>query len=420
MEGWKKMAFADVATKFFSGGTPSTKDSSLWDGDIQWITSKWLNERLYLSYGEKNISEKGLRSSATKLVKARSLILATRVGVGKVSINEIDLAINQDLLGIEIDEYNYSLEFLAYQLRSQKSQDYISSFKRGATIQGVTQDCIKSIELNIPPLPEQHKIAHVLGKVQKAIEQQDKLIRTTTELKKAFMQKLFTEGTRGESQKETEIGLVPESWEVVKMEECLLQTQYGLSAKGNEKGNVPILRMTNQKDGYISNENLQYVNILEKELVKFKVNIDDVIFNRTNSFELVGRTAIFKLSGDYIFASYLIRLITNSKKLYPEFLNFYLNADETQNRLKSIATRGVSQSNISATRLRGFVIPLPSLAEQIEIISTIKTFNQKIEFQNKKKQTLTALFKTLLHELMTGQRRVHELEFEEEITGVLI
>ena len=287
-------------------------------------------------------------------------------------------------------------------------------FGRGnvTTIPNLSKSRLSELIIPQPKLPEQRKIAHVLSKVQKAIEQQDKLIRTTTELKKALMQKLFTEGTRGEPQKETEIGLVPESWDVVKMEECLLQTQYGLSAKGNEKGNVPILRMTNQKDGYISDENLQYVNISEKEFVKFKVNIDDVIFNRTNSFELVGRTAIFKLSGDCIFASYLIRLITNSKKLYPEFLNFYLNADETQNRLKSIATRGVSQSNISATRLRGFVIPLPSLAEQIEIISTIKTFNQKIEFQNKKKQTLTALFKTLLHELMTGQRRVHDLEFE--------
>jgi type I restriction enzyme S subunit len=311
MKGWKKMTFADVATKFFSGGTPPTKDSSLWDGDIQWITSKWLNERLYLSDGEKNINEKGLRSSATKLVKARSLILATRVGVGKVSINEIDLAINQDLLGIEIDEHNYSLEFLAYQLRSQKPQDYISLFKRGATIQGVTKDCIKSIELNIPPLPEQRKIANVLSMVQKASEHQDKLIRITTELKKALMQKLFTEGTRGELQKETEIGLVSESWEVVELGKCLLKTQYGISAKGKEKGNVPILRMTNQKDGYISCENLQYINISEKELNKFKVNMDDVIFNRTNSFELVGRTAIFKISDDYVFASYLIRLVSS-------------------------------------------------------------------------------------------------------------
>jgi type I restriction enzyme S subunit len=217
MEGWKKMALGDIAIKFFSGGTPSTKDSSLWDGDIQWITSKWLDGRLYLNNGEKKITEKGLENSATKLVKARSLILATRVGVGKVSINEIDLAINQDLLGIEIDEKFYSLEFLAYQLRSENPQNYINSFKRGATIQGVTKDCIKSIELNIPPLPEQRKIAHVLTTVQKAIEQQDNLIRTTTELKKALMQKLFTEGTRGEKQKETEIGLVPESWAVVRI-----------------------------------------------------------------------------------------------------------------------------------------------------------------------------------------------------------
>jgi type I restriction enzyme S subunit len=271
---------------------------------------------------------------------------------------------------------------------------------------------IKSFDILVPPLPEQRKIAHVLSTVQKAIEQQDNLIRTTTELKKALMQKLFTEGTKGESQKETEIGLVPESWEDVKMGECLLQTQYGLSTKGNDAGKVPILRMTNQKDGYISGDNLQYVNISEKELNKFKVNIGDVIFNRTNSFELVGRTAIFDLAGDYVFASYLIRLVTNPEKLYPEFLNLYLNANETQNRLKSIATRGVSQSNISATRLSGFVIPLPSLAEQKEIISIIKAFNFKINFNEKKNQTLTALFKTLLHELMTGQRRVHELEFK--------
>ena len=107
-----------------------------------------------------------------------------------------------------------------------------------------------------------------------------------------------------------------------------------------------------------------------------------------------------------------LTLVTNSEKLYPEFLNFYLNTNETQNRLKSIATRGVSQSNISASRLNGFFIPLPSLTEQKEIISTIKVFNVKINYNDKKKQTLTALLKTLLHELMTGERRVHELEFD--------
>jgi len=285
---------------------------------------------------------------------------------------------------------------------------------------------LKEKVLAKPPLPEQRRIAYVLSTVQKAIEQQDKLIRATTELKKALMQKLFTEGLpmagRGvrlsnpegsgtRKLKQTEIGPVPESWEVVEIRSCLEKSQYGLSVKGYDNGSVPILRMTNQKDGFITADNLQYVNIDRDILEKFRVDYNDIIFNRTNSFELVGRTAIFKLNGNYVFASYLIRLKTIKEKLLPDFLNQYLNSDETQLRLKKIATRGVSQSNISATRLAGFKMPLPPIEEQTKIINAIQIIASKIVFHQKKKQTLTALFKTLLNELMTGQRRVHEIEF---------
>ena len=395
MEGWKRDNLGNLLELAYGKSLPKYKRV---EGNIP-------------VYGSNGIV--GFHNVA--IVNEPGIIVGRKGSAGNVRISKVPFCPIDTTFYITQQHSKLDLEYLYYALNFLDLKRILGD----VGVPGLNREMAYLEELLYPSdKAEQRKIAHVLSTVQKAIEQQDKLIRTTTELKKALMQKLFTEGTRGEPQKETEIGLVPESWEVVKMEECLLQTQYGLSAKGNEKGNVPILRMTNQKDGYISDENLQYVNISEKELEKFKVNIDDVIFNRTNSFELVGRTAIFKLSGDYIFASYLIRLITNSKKLYPEFLNFYFNADETQNRLKSIATRGVSQSNISATRLRGFVIPLPSLAEQIEIISTIKTFNQKVEFQNKKKQTLTALFKTLLYELMTGQRRVHELEFDEMMKGI--
>ena len=392
MEGWKKMAFADVATKFFSGGTPSTKDSSLWDGDIQWITSKWLNERLYLSYGEKNISEKGLRSSATKLVKARSLILATRVGVGKVSINEIDLAINQDLLGIEIDEHDHSLEFLAYQLRSQKSQDYISSFKRGATIQGVTQDCIKSIELNIPPLPEQRKIAHVLSTMQKAIEQQDKLIRTTTELKKALMQKLFSEGTRGESQRESEIGLVPVSWEVVELGKTVdFKTGKLNSNAADENGIYPFFTCS-QETFAINNYSF------DQEAILLSGNNARAIYSvkhYNGKFNAYQRTYVLTILNeveyDYTFLKYvLIRQL--------EYL-------------RSISI-GSQTRYLTLGMLKTLQIQKPDMEEQKKIAKSIFIFENKIEILEMKKQTLTALFKTLLHELMTGQRRVHELEFE--------
>ena len=228
------------------------------------------------------------------------------------------------------------------------------------------------------------------------------------------MHKLFTEGLRGEPQKNTEIGLVPESWEVTTLGELLTQAQYGLSVKGNPEGNYPILRMTNQVNGKICGENLQYVEITGGDFKKFRVEKGDILFNRTNSFELVGRTAIFDISGDFVFASYLIRLKTTTEKLNPFFLNHYFNCEEIQLRLKSIATRAVSQSNISATRLKGFIIPLPDIEEQEDIVEKLDMLDSKVFVHQKQKQLLNDLFRTLLYHLMTAQIRVHELEFEDQ------
>jgi type I restriction enzyme, S subunit len=129
--------------------------------------------------------------------------------------------------------------------------------------------------------------------------------------------------------------------------------------------------MTNQQQGKISGVNLQYVELTPAQFAKFRVEQQDILFNRTNSLELVGRTAIFDLEGDFVFASYLIRIRTNAMRLRPAFLNHYFNWNDTQLRLKSIATRAVSQSNISATRLRGFPVPVPKPEEQDEIASRL-------------------------------------------------
>ena len=224
--------------------------------------------------------------------------------------------------------------------------------------QRLSKEVLGALVIPVPPLPEQRKIAAVLGLVQRAIEQQERLIALTTELKKALLHKLFTEGLRGERQKQTEIGPVPGSWEVKPLGEYLTEAQYGISAKGAETGLFAVLRMTNQQDGKVSSANLQYVELTPARFAKFRVERHDILFNRTNSLELVGRTAIFDLEGDFVFASYLIRLRTDCTRLRPSFLNHYLNWDQTQVRLKSIATRAVSQSNISATRLR-FFYPCP-------------------------------------------------------------
>ena len=107
------------------------------------------------------------------------------------------------------------------------------------------------------------------------------------------------------------------------------------------------------------------------------------------------------------------RLQTDEEKLNPHFLTCYFNTDETQLRLKSIATRAISQSNISATRLKRFVVPLPSLEEQVEIVGKAKALERKLSIHRRKREVLQALFRTLLHQLMTAQIRVNNLDLNE-------
>ncbi|WP_242479268.1 restriction endonuclease subunit S [Lamprobacter modestohalophilus] len=199
MSNWQQTTVGEIATGFLNGGTPTTSRADFWKGEIPWITSKWLGEKLELTTGEKFVSEEAVKKTATKIVPKDSIIFATRVGVGKVGINRIDLALNQDLAGVLIDNENYDIKFLAYQLGIDSIQQYVAMNKRGATIKGITRDCLEQIRLNVPPLPEQKRIAHILSTVQRAIEAQQRIIQTTTELKKALMHKLFIEGLRNEA-----------------------------------------------------------------------------------------------------------------------------------------------------------------------------------------------------------------------------
>jgi type I restriction enzyme S subunit len=250
----------------------------------------------------------------------------------------------------------------------------------------------------------------VLSAVQQAIERQERLIALTAELKKTLMYNLFTEGTRGEALMQTEIGPAPQSWRTEALDQHLSAAQYGLSVKRAVDGKTTMLRMTNQVDGRIVANDLQTVNISDVDRAKFKVEPSDILFNRTNSFELVGRTAIFDLPGEYVFASYLIRLRTRPDTLRAGFLNHYLNWGATQARLKGIASRAVSQSNISASRLRGFVVTIPPPNEQDEIVRCIDAVDSVRSIRLRQLTVFKGLFRTFLHQLMTAQVRVHDLE----------
>jgi type I restriction enzyme S subunit len=267
-----------------------------------------------------------------------------------------------------------------------------------------------------PPLPEQQKIASVLSAVQDAKEKTENVISALKELKKSMMKHLFTYGPVSIEDaekvplKETEIGMIPEHWKISKIKNVITLSQYGLSIRGNPKGKYTILRMNNIQNGHLDLSDLQYVDVDKALYEKFKLNKGDILFNRTNSFELVGKVTIFDIVDPFVFASYLVRIRTDSSQLFPNFLNYCLNWQPTQNRLKMLASRGVSQSNISATKLKDFLILLPSLPEQHKIAEILSAIDRKIEAEESQKNSLEALLKTLLSLLMTGKIRVKNLE----------
>lgn len=289
--------------------------------------------------------------------------------------------------------------------------DELNDGTTGSTIPHVSKLTLAALQIPVPPLAEQQLISRLLFKLESAIAIQAQLATVTAELKRATMRELFTRGLRGEPQKDTEIGPVPESWEIVTINDIAIKTQYGLSVRGQPTGGTPILRMNCQDDGRVVFRDLQFVDLDAETLAAFRLQPGDLLFNRTNSIEHVGRTAIYEGSLEAVFASYLIRLSINVDRCLPRFLNYYLNRPEVQTDIKRLASRAVGQANINATKLRTVAFPLPrSFEEQRDIVAILDAIDRKIELHRKKKQVLEELFKALLHKLMTGEIRVADLD----------
>src|SRR5438034_2447935 len=302
--------------------------------------------------------------------------------------------------------------FVYFFTQSSAYWSSINSSKDSNLKGGVNAGVLTRIEIPKPSKTEQEKIAAVLWKVQKAVAIEDAIVRNARDLKKSLLRHLFTHGLRGAPLKETEIGPLPESWEVIPFEQVLTMAQYGLSLRGQSQGRYPILRMNCQSHGQVTFQDLQFVDLDEKAFAAYELRDGDLLFNRTNSFELVGRTAIFHSDKPAVFASYLIRLRLDTEEMIPDFVNYYLNMESTQQSLKLLATRAVSQSNISASKLKTFQIPKPEKDEQREIANILQTIDRKIDIHESKKRSLQDLFKTTLHKLMTAQIRVNNLDID--------
>ena len=274
-----------------------------------------------------------------------------------------------------------------------------------------------TMPLPVPDTNEQAAIARILDAVDKAIERAREAFAQAVSVNRALSQSLLSKGIRQENLKKTPLGFIPTSWEVKNLAEVIKEFQYGLSLPMSLKGDTPILRMGNIQDGEVILDDLKFVSLTQKLLDQYLLKRGDVLFNRTNSQEHVGKIGIYRSDEASVFASYLIRLHPDKTQINPYYLGQLLNTYSTQCRIKRYATPGVQQVNINAKNLSKVLIPLPigvkGLDEQCQIAEILEQANKKLRGYQPIISALEQLKKSLLHDLLTGQVRVNPALFEQ-------
>jgi len=285
----------------------------------------------------------------------------------------------------------------------------------------------RNILLPLPPLPEQQRIAKVLDKIQQAIEIQDRIIEETKNLKKSLMQKLFTEGLYGEEQKETEIGLIPKSWEVVRLGEVvqeILGGDWGVdSVNENEEEEYLKCRVIRGTD-FPKLEKFVFdgipIRFLKKRVIqKNQIRDGDLLIEISGGSKDQPTGRVFYVSNELLkeadlplhFTNFVKSLRIKSQNAHPKFVFGYWTFLYHRGRTKKYEKQ---TTNIRNFKYQDFLydefIPLPPLEEQKQIARILSTVDRKIEIEQRKKELLKELFKTMLHKLMSGEIRLKEVD----------
>jgi len=304
-------------------------------------------------------------------------------------------------------------KFLSFYLLKRWFDGYFHSVcRRHVNQASVSTERLRDTDFPAFDLPEQRKISGVLGVVQRAIEQQERLLALTAELKKTLLHQLFTHGLRSEPQKQTEIGPVPESWEQRPLEEAG-EVVYGIQAAvASNLKPVGTKILTNKNitlDGKIVVDAINYFVLKTKRHREAMLKKGDLLFNwRSGSKEHVGKTAYFDLDGEFTHSSFILRIRPNDE-VTGRYLFYYLNFLRESGYFVKAQTFSIN-AKFNKSAVNRLPTYLPDEDERREIVIALDAVGQKLAVLRAKRSLLTNLFRTLLHQLMTAEIRVHDLD----------
>lgn len=290
---------------------------------------------------------------------------------------------------------NADQQFLYQHILHGSFIDHLTPRMTGSNYPAVSAGDVEAYPLLLPPLDEQRRIAEVLRSVDESIVSAQNVANQAQAVWDGLTEKLIWD----------RLSTTPDIAQP--LGSALLGTDYGVNAPlRSEQAGFAVLRMGNLQDGWIDPSDLKWGDVAEAEAQTLALDVGDILFNRTNSRDLVGKVALVREPTDFLYASYIVRLRVNQSVAAPYYLFAVMHSRRAQARFKSIATPGVSQSNINPTNLKKQIIPIPSWAEQLDIAGQLQAAEIARRTALEELVTLRQIKSDLMSDLLSGRVRV--------------
>ena len=417
-EGWEVKKVSQIS-KTFAGGTPNRENFTYYNGNIPWVKSGEVNQSSILKT-EETITQDGLNNSNAKFVPKGTILVAMYgATAGKIALLNIDATTNQAVLAIPLK--NDNIFFIRYMLEFHMPKLVFQA--QGSGQPNLSKQMVDNMLLLLPSKKEQEKIAKILSTLDKAIESSNRLIAKEKNIKTALMQELLTNGIDQNGQirspktytyKQSELGLIPEEWEVDKLNEVTkLMTDF--------VANGSFASLADNVTVFNSPEFAYYVRLVDirKGLGHEKQTyVDEQSFKFLKKSSLTGKEILIANIGANVGETFLMPILNKpstiapnmivinvNNKIIPEFLFYFLTYHKGISELQNV-TEGSGQPKINKTKLKTVNVLIPKIQEQKQIAKILSIQDKKIQTEETNLAKQKELKKGLMNDLLSGKVRV--------------
>ena len=398
MSSWKECKLGDVA-EIIGGGTPSTSNNEFWNGNIPWLTPRDLTgySKVYISHGERFITESGLKNSSAKLMPKGTVLLTSRAPIGYVVIAENGICTNQGFKSLVPNFEILNSEFLYYWLKS--NTDYLQQLGTGTTFAEISGSVVKNIDISLPPLEEQKAIAEVLSSLDDKIDLLHRQNQTLESLAQTLFRQWFIEEAK-------------EEWEEIKLGDfvdCITGYSYK-SDHLNDSNNALVTLKNFARDGSFRLDGFKEftgTKYKDSQIVKH----GDLVVSHTDitqEADIIGNPVLVVDMGRYdnlIITMDLMKVESKVDWLSKEFLYYLFRTEDFKFHCLG-NSNGTTVLHMSRKTIPEYKIKIPNIKRIEDFTNDVKEILQKQYVNILQIQTLENLRDTLLPKLLSGEVRI--------------